>query len=353
MGTAFAISNPADVVFWGVMMLPVPLQTQDRYKQAYRELRQSLLNHKVFERSSRGFWFDFIPATLILALGLYHLPTLGPILGGLLVGFIFHKYGVLGHDVSHGYFFKSNRVNKFWSFLFLDVLVGGGSYYWDLFHNRTHHIHTFSVGRDLDIQTVGGAFSPVKTWSEKIMKYQHVYYWMVFPLVVPAFLWDSTETILKNLKGWAKFWAFAKKSTFLIWPAFLISQLGLADGLICFGFQLATTGFFIHFIFMPNHFGLKPFTAEEEKGMPWLERQLRSSRNLAGGPLTFWFYGGLNCQVEHHVFPAVPRHHWPLVSQELKKVCEKYELPYYEVTPLQGYREIYRCLKYGEYVEVG
>ena len=327
--------------------------TVDPYRLAFKELRKDLSDQGLLKRSSLGFWLDGIPLAVGLTATIYYLQDLPFYLAAVLMGFLVHKCGILGHDASHGYFFKSDKINKLFAVLLMDVWGGVGSYYWHQFHDRLHHMHTFTVGTDLDIQTAGGAFSPVKTWPAAVMKFQHIYYWVLFPFIIPVFIKDSLEMIWQKMGPRDRALAVVRKTTLLIWPAYLVSLFGWGPALLFWAIQLSVSGFFVHMIFMPNHFGLKPFTTEEEKDMSWLERQLRSSRNLSGGAFAFWFYGGLNRQVEHHVFPTVPRHHWRKIEVSLKAVCKKYDLPYYEVTPWQSYVEIYRCLKHDEFIAVG
>ena len=61
------------------------------------------------------------------------------------------------------------------------------------------------------------------------------------------------------------------------------------------------------FGFITNHLGCETFTQEQAKDLSWMELQMRGSRSLKGGLLVHWFYGGLNTQIEHHLFPKAPR----------------------------------------------
>ncbi len=72
---------------------------------------------------------------------------------------------------------------------------------------------------------------------------------------------------------------------------------------------------------------------------------MRTSRSLKGGKFVHWFYGGLNTQIEHHLFPHAPRFNLLKVQQLTREFAEKYNIKYFETTPLEAYRQINQALK--------
>jgi fatty acid desaturase len=76
-----------------------------------------------------------------------------------------------------------------------------------------------------------------------------------------------------------------------------------------------------------------------------MELQMRGSRSLKGGFFIHWFYGGLNTQIEHHLFPKAPRFNLLKVQQITKDFTKKYNIPYFETTPLMAYVQINEAIK--------
>ena len=78
--------------------------------------------------------------------------------------------------------------------------------------------------------------------------------------------------------------------------------------------------------------------------MSWMELQMRTSRSLKGGALVHWFYGGLNTQIEHHLFPKAPRFNLLKVRDMTRDFAKKHNIAYFETTPLEAYVQINRAL---------
>ncbi len=91
--------------------------------------------------------------------------------------------------------------------------------------------------------------------------------------------------------------------------------------------------------------GCETFNEEEAKDFSWMELQMRGSRSLKGGFLVHWFYGGLNTQIEHHLFPKAPRFNLLKVQKMTKEFARKYNIPYFETTPIMAYIQINNALK--------
>ena len=97
--------------------------------------------------------------------------------------------------------------------------------------------------------------------------------------------------------------------------------------------------------FMTNHLGCEVFNLQESQKLSWMELQMRTSRSLKGGVFTHWFYGGLNTQIEHHLFPNAPRFNLLAVQQLTREFAKKHDIKYFEATPVEAYRQINHALK--------
>jgi fatty acid desaturase len=98
-------------------------------------------------------------------------------------------------------------------------------------------------------------------------------------------------------------------------------------------------GLYLGMVFAPNHKGMD--VLEDNHEISFLERQLVTTRNVAPGFLTDFMMGGLNYQVEHHLFPTVPRFRLNAVRRIVKPFCEKHNLFYYETSLWRSYVEMF------------
>ena len=99
------------------------------------------------------------------------------------------------------------------------------------------------------------------------------------------------------------------------------------------------------FGFITNHLGCEVFEKDESESLTWMELQMRTSRSLKGGAFVHWFYGGLNTQIEHHLFPKAPRFNLLKIQKMTRDFAQKHNMKYFETTPVQAYVQINDVLK--------
>ena len=158
----------------------------------------------------------------------------------------------------------------------------------------------------------------------------------------PAFIYQSYEFVIKR-KLWGEL-ALMLLHWPLIWGT-LISQIGGLNTLyvaLTVNFVLSP---WLAFGFITNHLGCETFDEEEGKKLSWMELQMRGSRSLSGGTIIHWFYGGLNTQIEHHLFPKAPRFNLLKVQKMTKDFAKAHNIPYFETTPVGAYVQINQALK--------
>jgi linoleoyl-CoA desaturase len=250
------------------------------------------------------------------------------------------------HDAIHGSFSGNKRVNKLFSLVF--NLVGANPYVWSITHNIVHHTYTNIPGHDEDIEVAPGLIR-ISDEEEinRIQRYQH---WYAFPLYSLASLsWVFTKdykkffqqkigehtTLHPKLEYFNLFFYKALYYFLFIvlplmvldisWWQFLIGFLtlhiaeGLTMGLV---FQLAHVVEGTVFP-VPNDQG----NMEEA----WAEHQMRTTANFATqNKIAAFFLGGLNRQIEHHLFPKVCHIHYGDISKIVKKTAIEFNLPYIE-----------------------
>nr|WP_231980347.1 acyl-CoA desaturase [Tessaracoccus coleopterorum] len=123
-------------------------------------------------------------------------------------------------------------------------------------------------------------------------------------------------------------------------PVFLFLPVGMAFAFM--GVQFAVFGVYMGSSFAPNHKGM-PVIAKDAK-LDFFSKQVRTSRNIRGGWWATTLMGGLNYQIEHHLFPNMPRPHLRKARVIVREFCEKLEVPYTETSLIKSYGIVIRYL---------
>jgi linoleoyl-CoA desaturase len=249
------------------------------------------------------------------------------------------------HDGGHGSFSKSKLINHM-AALSLSVL-GGNSFIWHNKHNIIHHSYTNvdGVDDDIDIQPWMRMSSNQKRL--KMHKYQHVYFWGLYAMlyILWIFILDYNKYFRKRvgevplkkmgLMDHFNFWIFKVVHAF-IFIALPIYVVGVGAWLIGFLVTTVVTGLLISIVFQLAHTveqttfpvaNIETNKIENE----WAIHQVNTTANFAThNRLVSWLVGGLNFQIEHHLFPKISHVHYPAVSKIVRQTCADYGIPYIE-----------------------
>jgi linoleoyl-CoA desaturase len=249
------------------------------------------------------------------------------------------------HDGAHGSFSKSKIVNKLAGFSL--NLLGGSAIMWNMKHNIIHHTYTNVDGVDDDIEA-GPYLRFTSTQKRfKFHKFQHYYFWFLYSLLHLAwiFIGDYRKYFSKkigivpikkmSLKEHISFWTAKVIYTFMV-VALPIYLLGFVNWLLGFLLVTMVTGFVISIVFQLAHtvehtdFPL-PAEGSGKIENEWAIHQVVTTANFAtGNKLISWLVGGLNFQIEHHLFPKISHVHYPAISKIIRKTCEEYGIKYLE-----------------------
>lgn len=273
-------------------------------------------------------------------------PAVWALLESALLGGIISAIGFnIMHDGSHGSFSKSPFINKC-AAVTLGIL-GGSPFMWNMKHNIVHHAFTNIDGVDDDIDA--RPFLRMASTQKKyiIHNFQHWYFW--FPYCLLHFYWSFVSDYKKyftqkvqniplkkmELSDHISFWFFkiVYYSLFLVIP---IIKLGFTDWLIGFICFTAVTGFVLSIVFQlahtveHTHFPMPDIITNKIED-EWAIHQLKTTANFAtNNKLISWLVGGLNFQIEHHLFPKISHIHYPQISKIIKKACQEYGVQYVE-----------------------
>jgi fatty acid desaturase len=125
---------------------------------------------------------------------------------------------------------------------------------------------------------------------------------------------------------------------FVLYFGILFFLLGLWPAVLFIVIHQAFFGLYLGSVFAPNHKGMP--VLDKETKMDFLRRQVLTSRNLKAHPLTDFLFGPLGCQIEHHLFPTMPRNNQRKAEKIVKTFCRERSIAYHETSVLQSYREI-------------
>ncbi len=252
------------------------------------------------------------------------------------------------HDSNHGSYSKNKTLNKLLGKVI--VLVGGYHVTWKIQHNILHHTYTNIEGLDHDIDAgIFLRFSPNSKWYS-MRRFQHIYAWILYGLLT---LQWATIKDFRQIYDYHKLDLLKKekktlKSAMIEVSIYKILYYALIMGVPIFvmgaPWHLVVIGFvMMHFvagILLSAIFQLAHVMEECDFPNPddnrkmqnnWAVHQLYTTANFsAKSRIMSWFIGGLNRQIEHHLFPHICHIHYKKIAPIVKQTAKEYNLPYYE-----------------------
>lgn len=260
---------------------------------------------------------------------------------------LFTQAAFFGHDAAHQQVFTSGRHNARLSRLVANGVVGLSYGWWFRKHNK-HHAHPNTIGKDGDIATGALVFDPSDVPARTgmagwITRRQG---WLFFPMLTLEGLSlhvNAVQTVIRNEGLKRRGVEAALLAVRLLgFPLLLVIVLGPVLGLAFLVVQLMVFGVYMGASFAPNHKGM-PLIGENSP-IGFLLRQVLTSRNIRGGRVMTWAMGGLNHQVEHHLFPRMPSVNLRRAQPIVRQYCAEHLIPYTETGLAAAYRIVVRYL---------
>jgi linoleoyl-CoA desaturase len=262
-------------------------------------------------------------------------------LGGLTAGIGFN----IMHDGAHGSFSRKEWINDL-AGMSINFL-GANVYMWKTKHNVIHHTYTNidGVDDDIDAKPFLRMCGTQKKYS--IHKFQHFYfvfvysllylYWIFFTDYKKYFTGRVGQMPIKKMKvgDHFSFWGFKAIHLvlFVVVPIYMVGVLPWVIGFLVYGLF---AGVVLSMVFQLAHTVEDTYFPVVEKGQvnmedEWVIHQLKVTANFATqNRVVSWFIGGLNFQIEHHLFKKISHVHYPALSKIVKQVCSEYKMPYIE-----------------------
>jgi fatty acid desaturase len=262
-----------------------------------------------------------------------------------LLAFAYAQVAFLGHDASHHQMF-ARRSSEDVFCLACNLLIGFSYSWWTDKHTR-HHRAPNQIGMDPDIDMPLLAFSPEQArattgLTRTIVRYQA----FVFPVML---LFEGIALRIASVvylwRGKARF-PVAESTLMAVhvigYATFVFAVLPFWQAMFLIGVHQALFGLYLGAVFAPNHKGMP--VIPRGSTIDSLQRQLLTSRNVRSHPITDFMFGGLNYQIEHHLFPRIPRSRLKDLQRIVRAFCSARGLPYHEVGLFESIRETFTHL---------
>ena len=314
----------------------------------FTALAREVQNAGWMRRRYGYYWTKLVGAGLLSAGWVVGFVSLGNTWWQLGMAFVLSvlltQIAFLGHDAAHRQIFKSGRWNDWVSLILANLFVGLSYGWWQSKHTR-HHAAPNQDDADPDIALGVVAFTPVQATRHRHPILQWLVTrqgWYFFPLLL-------LEGVSLHKDGLARVFARGPLKRRWVELTLLTVRLGglttlvfvvlpPAKAAVFLVVQLALFGFYMGASFAPNHIGM-PLVPARLK-LDFLRRQVLMSRNISGGRGMALLMGGLNYQIEHHLFPSAPRPHLRHIQPLVAAHCAAVGVPYTQTTLWQSYRHV-------------
>jgi fatty acid desaturase len=258
-----------------------------------------------------------------------------------LLGMLFTQLGFISHDAGHNQVFRPRRRNRMLGLATGDVLTGLSFGWWVPKHNA-HHAHPNDVDRDPDISGGAALASPDEPRGRGVAAW--LARWQA-PLFFPLMLLRSTGMHVLGIRRLVRRRdrASAVEALLIVLHAalYLTVVLWVLSPLKALAFiviQQAVFSLYLGISFAPNHKAMPIIESGSTAG--YARRQVITARNISGGWFTTFMLGGLDRQIEHHLFPSMPRPNLRLVQGLVRDFCIAADLGYSEESFAESFRQI-------------
>ncbi|MDQ6748855.1 MAG: acyl-CoA desaturase [Candidatus Dormibacteraeota bacterium] len=263
-------------------------------------------------------------------------------LDAVLLGLVSGQLGFQLHDAAHRQMFDSARMNRWVGLLTGNLLLGMSYGWWYQKHNR-HHANPNDVDEDPDINSPAIVYSREQALSRRgplraLAAYQAYFF---FPLLfLLGFSMHGSSYI--HLAGREARYRGEEVALLtlhnVLYFGLLLAVLGPWRALLVIFLHKASGGFYLASVFAPNHKGMPQTDATHR--LDFLRAQVLTARNVRASRIKDLWYGSLNYQIEHHLFPTMPRNNLRKAHRLIKSYCAEIEVPFYEASMTQSYREL-------------
>jgi fatty acid desaturase len=311
----------------------------------YAELKRLMVQQGLFARQPRYYTWKILQVLsgLMLALGLLLTTPLFwvQMLNAAWLACVFTQVAFLGHDVAHRQVFQSSRKTDIFGLL-CTVLTAISYSWWTEKHTR-HHRDPNHLARDPDVQLRCLALAEEQCQTAPRMRrliVKHQAWWFVPMLLLQGFA-IRLHSLAFLLDKPAKFRVLEPLGLVIHLGLYLGGVfwcLGVWEGMAFILVHQMLFGLYMGAVFAPNHTGM--LVLRDDGSLDRLRRQVLTARNVRAHPVTDFWFGGLNYQIEHHLFPSMPRNQLKAAQATVRAFCQARAIPYHVTSIWQAYRDI-------------
>lgn len=322
----------------------------------FRALKMKLSREGMFAASPGYYTYKVCFNLAMLAVTVLTCHTIrgysGAFLGAFMIALFWQQCGWLSHDFLHHQVFVNRRYGD-WMGLFLgNVLQGFSVSWWKAKHNTHHAVPNVMEGvrdGDPDINTM-----PFLAWSDAfiegelvglprvMVRWQHL---LFLPLLcIARTSWVVQSLLYVAYKPIDASFRRLEIATLALHYAYMIAIcwtcFSLTESLVFFFVSQAFGGLLLGTVFTINHNSMAVLDSDAVRHTEFAAMQCLTTRNISSSLFMDWFTGGLNYQIEHHIYPSLPRHRFGKVAPLVKAICDKHGLPYITVGFVDGLRDV-------------
>lgn len=350
-----------------------PARTEEQ--KDFHELRQRLLREGKFETKLAGF---YLPTLLwifsLLSAAIYFTVACDSfqsrMVGAVFLGVYFQQMAFVGHDIGHNAV-THNRPTDLYLGQVLTSLFGVSIAWWKRSHN-THHVVTNSLEQDPDIQHLPAIALDTRAFDGFFSTYHTKVFTPLLLDPIAKVLVRSQHLLYFPLMAVARFNLYAQSLIMILSPrgepvekrlhqicahTFFFCGLGYLttrnasfyEGLAYLLVSHGISGL-LHVQITISHFAMDIYSNKTDSKYvsaesSWLRTQLATTMNVDCHPMLDWLHGGLQFQIEHHLFPRVPRHNLRELRTHVKALCKKHDIPYHEYSFFESCKMVISRLK--------
>ena len=312
----------------------------------YAILKRRIQDAGLLKKRPAYYALSITTNSVLLILCLVALFTVGSVWAQALaaagLGIVCGQLGFQLHDSGHRQMFVSGWKNALVGLVTADVLLGMSYGWWVQKHNR-HHGNPNDVDLDPDIKVGAIAYTDEQARARRGAGRLAAMYqaYLFFPLT--TFLaWSMHVTgvtyLIKEQSRYRRLEFGLLAVHAAVYLAALVYFLGPWSALLVVVIHKGVGGAYLASVFAPNHKGM-PQTDSTTR-MDFVRTQVLTARNVRGHPLTDLWYGSLNYQIEHHLFPGMPRLNMRRAQPIIRQFCQEHGIEYYETSFVESYREL-------------
>ena len=315
------------------------------------ELRLKLADTGFFAKKTKAYFSRFVIASTLLVVAYFYTIQLNSwvllILASLVLALLSLQVGFVAHDAGHGATSRKKWVNVAFGHVCFTIVNGLGFTYWRETH-LAHHQNCQDEENDPDMLSDGiisltaAQAKKKKGFVQHVLPFQAYYFWFVIVLYPYKLRYQGFEHLCKNFRNSkADLMMILHYALWLLLPT-LIPGVGFLDTLLVYVLTASFLGVLLMGVFSVNHLGM-PIIFDGEK-LGYFNQQAGLTRNIRNHPIFDFFFGGLNSQIEHHLFPNAPSMNLRKGRATVKEFCAENDVNYHEESYFSSLKSVTRHL---------